>query len=59
MLVDVYGDGEVLESTCELSECFPGDAESAEIARNEIEAKGEHRVGGGAAPVFRIKRHGG
>jgi hypothetical protein len=44
------------EAECDVAECFPDDPESAAVAICDLERKGEHITGGGAAPLFRLVR---
>ena len=58
LLVRLYsysGENEAFESECDASACFPDDPDSFAAAFYDLTMSGgEHVVGGGAAPVFKL-----
>lgn len=55
ILVDIYLDGRLEQAAVSLSDCFEDPQEYA-LAHADLMFSGEHRYGGGAQPIFDLRR---
>lgn len=58
ILVDVFYENRLEAQAIPLAEAFPSDPEAYADAYADLTTHGEHRCGGGAAPLFVFKFHG-